>query len=214
MTAQVTSVFLYVDDVQKSLEFYNEIVGAEIAQLHAEVEGGPLTLAILKIGNFSLMLHPQDEHAEEFTKNKAGVGIHLQIRVDDVDAFYTALPRRRGDARRLRRAGRPGLGLARVRPQGPQRLRLVDLPGQVGRPVDLIGPTGLLYSSRSRPLEGELAVLETKNEIPTPRIAGLATIAAIAKRQSALNVVQRLTIVAVTIATTTVAIPQMREMRQ
>jgi uncharacterized glyoxalase superfamily protein PhnB len=89
MAVQVTSVFLYVDDVQKSLEFYNEIVGAEISQLHAEVEGGPLTLAILKLGDFSLMLHPQDEHAEEFTKNKAGVGIHLQIRVEDVDAFYS-----------------------------------------------------------------------------------------------------------------------------
>jgi uncharacterized glyoxalase superfamily protein PhnB len=63
MLAQVTSVFLYVDDIQKSLEFYNEIVGAEIAQLHAEVEGGPLTLAILKLGDFALMLHPQDEHA-------------------------------------------------------------------------------------------------------------------------------------------------------
>jgi uncharacterized glyoxalase superfamily protein PhnB len=88
MAAQVTSVFLYVDDIQKSLEFYNEIVGAEITQLHAEVEGGPLTLAILRIGQFSLMLHPQDEHAEEFKNNKAGVGIHLQIRVDDVDEFH------------------------------------------------------------------------------------------------------------------------------
>ena len=86
-----------MDDVQKSLEWYNEIVGAEITQLHAEVEGGPLTLAILKIGDFSLMLHPQDEHAEEFTKNKAGVGIHLQIKVDDVDAFYTHCLGRRGD---------------------------------------------------------------------------------------------------------------------
>jgi uncharacterized glyoxalase superfamily protein PhnB len=89
MAAQVTSVFLYVDDVQKSLEFYNEIVGAEITQLHAEVEGGPLTLAILKIGNFTMMLHPQDENSDEFTKNKPGVGIHLQLRVDDVDAFYS-----------------------------------------------------------------------------------------------------------------------------
>ena len=89
MTAQVTSVFLYVDDVQKSLEFYHEIVGAEIAQLHAEEEGGPLTLAILKIGSFSLMLHPQDPESDEFTKNKVGVGIHLQIKVDDVDAFYS-----------------------------------------------------------------------------------------------------------------------------
>ncbi len=88
MTAQVTSVFLYVDDVQKSLEFYNEIVGAEISQLHAEVEGGPLTLAILRIGGFSLMLHPQDPDSDEYTKNKVGVGIHLQIRVVDVDGFY------------------------------------------------------------------------------------------------------------------------------
>ncbi len=88
MTAQVTSVFLYVDDIQKSLEFYNEIVGAEIAQLHAEREGGPLTLAILKVGNFSLMLHPQDEQAAEFANSKVGLGIHLQLRVEDVDAFY------------------------------------------------------------------------------------------------------------------------------
>jgi uncharacterized glyoxalase superfamily protein PhnB len=77
-----------VDDVQKSLDFYHEIVKAEITQLHAEVEGGPLTLAILKIGSFSLMLHPQDPDSDEFTKNKVGVGIHLQIKVDDVDAFY------------------------------------------------------------------------------------------------------------------------------
>ena len=89
MSAQVTSVFLYVDDMQKSLEFYNEIMGAQIAQLHAEEEGGPLTLAILRLGNFSMMLHPQDEHEEEFVGNKAGLGIHIQIRVEDVDAFYS-----------------------------------------------------------------------------------------------------------------------------
>ncbi len=40
MAAKVTSVFLYVDDVLKSLEFYNEIVGAEVAQIHAEQRGG------------------------------------------------------------------------------------------------------------------------------------------------------------------------------
>ena len=34
------------------------------------------------------MLHPQDEHAEEFADTRVGVGIHLQLRVDDVDAFY------------------------------------------------------------------------------------------------------------------------------
>ncbi len=88
MAAQVSSVFLYVDDVLKSLEFYNEIVGAEVSQVHAEHEGAPITLAILRIGSFSLMLHPQDEHAEEFADTRVGVGIHLQLRVDDVDAFY------------------------------------------------------------------------------------------------------------------------------
>lgn len=88
MAAQVTSVFMYVDNVGKSLEFYNEIVGAEIAQIHSEAEGAPISLAILRIGPFSLMLHPQEPHAAEFTDTRVGVGIHLQLKVDDVDAFY------------------------------------------------------------------------------------------------------------------------------
>ncbi len=88
MAAQVTSMFLYVEDVQDSLDFYNDVVGAEIAQVHTAFEGGPITLGILRIGNFSLMLHPQDEHPEEFTDTRLGVGMHLQLKVDDVDAFY------------------------------------------------------------------------------------------------------------------------------
>jgi uncharacterized glyoxalase superfamily protein PhnB len=88
MPATVTSVFLYVDDVLKSLEFYNEIVQAEVKQVHAEREGGPITLAILRLGNFSIMLHPQEAQSDEFTAHKVGIGIHLQLRVDDIDAFY------------------------------------------------------------------------------------------------------------------------------
>ena len=38
MTTRVTSVFLYVKDVRKSLEFYNEVVNAEIVKIHAEEE--------------------------------------------------------------------------------------------------------------------------------------------------------------------------------
>ena len=87
MPAQVTSVFLYVNDVVRSLEFYHEIVGAEVAQVHAEEENGPISLAILRIGHFALMLHPQEEQ-EEFTSQRPGVGMHLQLRVDDIDAFY------------------------------------------------------------------------------------------------------------------------------
>lgn len=88
MPASVTSVFLYVNDMYKSLDFYNEIVGAEITQVHAEEEGGPISLAILRIGDFALMLHPQEEHEEEFDNQRVGIGIHLQLCVDDVDAFY------------------------------------------------------------------------------------------------------------------------------
>lgn len=88
MAAQVTSVFMYVNDVVKSLEFYSEVVGATVAQVHAEQEGGAISLAILRIGDFTIMLSPQDPHATEFTNTRVGVGIHLQLRVDDIDAFY------------------------------------------------------------------------------------------------------------------------------
>lgn len=88
MSATVTSAFLYVDDLQESIDFYTEVLGAEIGQLHAETEDGPLTLAILRIGGFSLMLHPQDEISEQLADQRPGIGIHLQMRVDDVNAFY------------------------------------------------------------------------------------------------------------------------------
>ncbi len=88
MAGRVTSVFIYVKDVQRSMEFYNEVVGADIVQLHAEKEGGPYTLAILRIGNFTMMLHPQEQHAEEFADTRLGVGMHLQLQVPDVDAFF------------------------------------------------------------------------------------------------------------------------------
>lgn len=88
MASRVTSVFLYVNDMIKSIDFYHEVVGAEIRQIHHEFEGGPIALALLRIGEFTLMLHPQDSHAEDFQDQRPGVGIHLQLRVDNVDAFY------------------------------------------------------------------------------------------------------------------------------
>src|SRR5271165_3209242 len=88
MTGRVTSAFLYVKDVRRSLEFYNEVVGAEVVEVHAEHEGAPFSLAILRLDYFTLMIHPQEAHAEEFADTRLGVGIHLQIQVDDVDAFY------------------------------------------------------------------------------------------------------------------------------
>ena len=85
---QVTSVFMYVNDVVKSLEFYSEVVGATVDQVHAEKEGGPISLAILRLANFTIMLHPQDPTATEFNNTRLGVGIHLQLRVDDIDQFH------------------------------------------------------------------------------------------------------------------------------
>jgi uncharacterized glyoxalase superfamily protein PhnB len=87
MKTEVTSVFLYVNDVVRTVEFYNEIVGAEVAQIHPPDGSEPITLAILRIGNFSLMIHPQ-EADDDFQDQRVGVGIHLQLRVDDIDAFY------------------------------------------------------------------------------------------------------------------------------
>jgi uncharacterized glyoxalase superfamily protein PhnB len=88
MEARVTSAFLYVKDVRRSLEFYNEVVGADVIEVHAENETAPLSLAILRIGQFTLMLHPQEPHAEEFADTRMGVGIHLQLQVPNVDEFY------------------------------------------------------------------------------------------------------------------------------
>ena len=88
VTARVTSVFLYVKSIEKSVDFYSEAVGAQLTQRHAEVEGGPLTLAIMRMGDFSLMLHIADETDTDLKDNKVGVGIHLQLRISDVDIAY------------------------------------------------------------------------------------------------------------------------------
>ena len=39
MGAKVTSVFLYVNDVTRSIDFYNEVVGAQVTQIHVERRG-------------------------------------------------------------------------------------------------------------------------------------------------------------------------------
>ena len=158
MTARVTSVFLYVKDVRRSLEFYNEVVGAEIVQVHAEQEGAPYSLAILRIGHFTLMLHPQEPHADEFTDTRVGVGIHLQLQVPDVDAFYQHCM---DEGAILSVSGEPAdqSGAGAIRPPRPRRLCLVDLPGQVGWPVDHImivsrttaGASGFPGAPHSRP---------------------------------------------------------------
>jgi uncharacterized glyoxalase superfamily protein PhnB len=88
MKAEVTSVFLFVNDIVRSIEFYNEIVGAEVAQIQPPDQEGPISLAVLRIGRFSLMLHPQEEDEEPQADQRLGVGMHLQLRVDDIDAFH------------------------------------------------------------------------------------------------------------------------------
>ncbi len=82
------------------------------------------------------MLHPQEPHADEFTDTRVGVGIHLQIQVPDVDAFYQHCMDEGAILSHLGRTDRSELGMARVCAPRSRRLRLVDLPGQVGRSVD------------------------------------------------------------------------------
>jgi len=88
VTARVTSAFMYVKSIEKSIEFYAEAMGAQVSQRHAEVEGGPLTLAILRMGDFSLMLHIADPEDMDLKENRVGVGIHLQLRVSNVDIAF------------------------------------------------------------------------------------------------------------------------------
>lgn len=88
ISARVTSAFMYVKSIEKSIEFYQEAMGAQVAQRHAEEEGGPLTLAILRMGDFSLMLHIADPDDMDLKENRVGVGIHLQLRVSNVDIAF------------------------------------------------------------------------------------------------------------------------------
>lgn len=86
--AKVTSAFLYVRSIDKSVEFYREAIGATLSQKHAQEDGGPATLAIMRMGDFSVMLHIAEESDIDLDETKPGVGIHLQLRVVDVDAAY------------------------------------------------------------------------------------------------------------------------------
>ncbi len=86
---QVTSAFLYVRDIIRSVEFYNEVVGAEVVRVLPEDGSGPTQLAILRMGGFSLMLHPMDSTEDDpLGDQPVGIGMHLQMRVPDIDAFH------------------------------------------------------------------------------------------------------------------------------
>jgi uncharacterized glyoxalase superfamily protein PhnB len=86
---EITSAFLYVKDIIRSIEFYNEVVGAEVIKVVPEDESEPPQLAILRLGRFSLMLHPQEQAEDDpLAEQPVGVGMHLQIRVPDIDAFH------------------------------------------------------------------------------------------------------------------------------
>lgn len=88
LPTRVTSVFLYVKSIDKSIEFYREALGATMAQKHAQEDGGPATLAIMKLGDFAIMLHVADESDLDLNETRPGVGMHMQFRVADVDAAY------------------------------------------------------------------------------------------------------------------------------
>lgn len=89
MRGVVRSAFLYVNDVRRSVEFYQDVFQASLRRIvRDELAPDGAELALLDIGDFVLMLHPQSPHADEFDNARVGLGIHLQMRVDDIRAFH------------------------------------------------------------------------------------------------------------------------------
>jgi catechol 2,3-dioxygenase-like lactoylglutathione lyase family enzyme len=103
------SVILTCRDVAKSLAFYRDVLGFVVENQWPD-QGPPMWVNLM-MGSQSVMLGaaaPPDvaasfckddpagaEHnrarAEDFQKNKSGVGVAIYVGVPDIDAYYTAL---------------------------------------------------------------------------------------------------------------------------
>jgi catechol 2,3-dioxygenase-like lactoylglutathione lyase family enzyme len=73
-------LFLEVNNLEESLEFYEGILGFEVESLNA---GGEPPMATLRAGTLRITLAQQLE-----TMLRRGRGAHFFIGVEDVDAFY------------------------------------------------------------------------------------------------------------------------------
>jgi catechol 2,3-dioxygenase-like lactoylglutathione lyase family enzyme len=76
-------LFLEVNNLQDSVEFYQTTLGFELASVTLETEP---PMATLRAGRLRLMLAEQPA-----TMVRRGRGVHLFIGVKDVDAYYAQL---------------------------------------------------------------------------------------------------------------------------
>jgi uncharacterized glyoxalase superfamily protein PhnB len=79
-------LFLEVNSLQDSIEFYRERLGFELQSLMEETEP---PMATLRAGNLRVMLAEQ-----LLTMARRGRGVHLFFGVTDVDEYYTELQAR------------------------------------------------------------------------------------------------------------------------
>jgi catechol 2,3-dioxygenase-like lactoylglutathione lyase family enzyme len=84
--AKVAGVILLVDNIEKSVAFYEKLGFITSKEV-------PGTATTLKLGDFWLeLLHKSkvvsEEYGEDVESPHKGAGLYLQIQVDDTDAFY------------------------------------------------------------------------------------------------------------------------------
>ena len=81
------SVIVFVEDVARSLTFYEDALGAERDQVDSDGSYGELTCGI----GFAAHEHVERHLDLSFQRNEAGVlpgGFELDVAVDDVDARF------------------------------------------------------------------------------------------------------------------------------
>jgi uncharacterized glyoxalase superfamily protein PhnB len=82
--------FLYVTNLQASLEFYHEILGFDMGELYPD-EYNP-TFAPIFIDGHKLMLEEVDVELPSYHKHSVcGSGIQLFLEIQDVDEAYERL---------------------------------------------------------------------------------------------------------------------------
>src|SRR5215510_1293166 len=82
-------LFLEVNNLEESLEFYSEILGLEIESSNPNAEP---QIASVKSGSLRITLVQQIE-----TMLKSGRGVHFVLLVTNVEDFYQRLRTRMGD---------------------------------------------------------------------------------------------------------------------
>jgi catechol 2,3-dioxygenase-like lactoylglutathione lyase family enzyme len=115
-------IFLEVNSLEESLDFYRERLGFELVSATPESEP---PLATLRAGRLRVMLAQVP-----VTMVRRGRGVHLFLTVEDVDAFYVRLRERGSD---VSPPSDEGWGGRFVTLEDPDRYRLFFVTWEDGR---------------------------------------------------------------------------------